>query len=51
MQHELALSKTELEVKEFVGSQAAKLPKLAISKFDGSFMDWSGRGFGDRGSY
>jgi len=41
MQHELAMSKTEPEVKEFVGSQTAKLPKLFISKFDGSFMDWT----------
>ena len=41
MQHGLALSNTEPEVKEFVSSQTAKLPKLVISKFDGSFMDWT----------
>lgn len=32
MQHEVALSKTKPEVKEFVGTQTAKLPKLVISK-------------------
>jgi hypothetical protein len=39
MQHEL--SKTEPEIKEFASFQTAKLPKLVISKFDGSFMDWT----------
>ncbi|XP_028412467.1 uncharacterized protein LOC114535295 [Dendronephthya gigantea] len=41
MQRELALSKTEPEVQECSGFKTAKLPKLVISKFDGSYMVWS----------
>lgn len=40
MQSELAISaKSKPEMKEFA-SQNAKLPKLVISKFEGSYMDW-----------
>ena len=40
MQSELANSaKTKPEAQEF-HSQSAKLPKLVISKFEGSYMDW-----------
>lgn len=40
MQAELA-SKTEVkECQEFTAKPSAKLPKLVLSKFDGSYMNW-----------
>ena len=40
MKAELELSKTATEVQECAGFKTAKLPKLEISKFEGSIMDW-----------
>ena len=40
MKAELELTKTTPEVQECSDFKTAKLPKLVISKFDGSFMDW-----------
>ena len=40
MKAELELTKTAPEVQECSDFKTAKLPKLVISKFDGSFMDW-----------
>ena len=40
MKAELELTKTTTEVQECSDFKTAKLPKLVISKFDGSFMDW-----------
>ena len=40
MKAELELSKTAPEVQECAGFKTAKLPKLEISKFEGSIMDW-----------
>ena len=40
MQRELSLTKTEPEVQECASFKTAKLPKLVISKFEGSIMDW-----------
>ena len=37
---ELELSKTAPEVQECTGFKTVKLPKLVISKFEGSIMDW-----------
>lgn len=41
MKAEVELSHSTPEVQEFSGFKTAKLPKLVISKFDGSFIDWS----------
>ena len=41
MKAELELSQTKPEIQECIGFKTAKLPKLVISKFDGSFTDWS----------
>ncbi|XP_028408717.1 uncharacterized protein LOC114531281 [Dendronephthya gigantea] len=40
MKAELELSQTKPEIQECSDFKTAKLPKLVISKFDGSFMDW-----------
>ena len=40
MKAELELTKTTPEVQKCSDFKTAKLPKLVISKFDGSFMDW-----------
>ena len=40
MQAGMSKPKPETEECEAFGNKTAKLPKLVISKFDGSFMDW-----------
>ena len=40
MKAELELTQTKPEIQECSDFKTAKLPKLVISKFDGSFMDW-----------
>jgi hypothetical protein len=40
MKAELELSRTKPEMQECSDFKTAKLPKLVISKFDGTFMDW-----------
>ena len=40
MKAELELTQTKPEIQECSDFETAKLPKLVISKFDGSFMDW-----------
>ena len=40
MKAELELTQTKPEIQECSDFKTAKLPKLIISKFDGSFMDW-----------
>ena len=40
MQEELSKPKPETEESGAFSDKTAKLPKLAISKFDGSFVDW-----------
>ena len=40
MKAEVELTQTKPEIQECSDFKTAKLPKLVISKFDGSFMDW-----------
>ena len=40
MKAELELTQTKPEIQECSDFKTAKLPKLVISKFDGSFMYW-----------